>query len=235
MGTLASELLLRRPGNRLLVAVDGVDGAGKTTFADDLAAALRATGGGTARQVVRVGLDDFHHVRQVRYRLGSTSPEGFWLDSYDLRQFIRYVLDPLISGAAEFRDRGHDLATDEVLDPPPVPAAGDAIVIVDGLFLHRHRLRSYWDYSFFLDVPFDVAAARMSVRDGSGAVHPNRNRYVGGQRLYFAAADPAAKADLVLDNSRDTTLGVMNAADVSYRRDHGWHRGPVPGPSGAAR
>lgn len=39
----------------LLVGVDGVDGVGKTTFADRLAAVLESRG----RGVVRVCLDDF--------------------------------------------------------------------------------------------------------------------------------------------------------------------------------
>ncbi len=202
-----------------MVAVDGVDGAGKTTFADELASALSAGG---PRQILRVGLDGFHNVREARYRLGRSSPEGFWRDSYNLRQFTEYVLVPLSSGMPVFRDRGHDLETDAVLDPVPVPAAADAVVVVDGMFLHREELRGFWDYSLFLDVPFEVAAARMALRDGPGAappsaVPPNRDRYVGGQQRYFAAADPASRADLVLDNSRSATLRVIADRDVSYR------------------
>lgn len=222
---LAAFLRTRQPGERLLVAIDGVDGAGKTTFADELASALSAGGG--PRRILRVGLDDFHNVRRARYRLGRSSPEGFWRDSYNLRQFTEYVLAPLSSGMPVFRDRGHDLETDAVLGPVPVPAAADAVVVVDGMFLHREELRGFWDYSLFLDVPFEVAAARMALRDGPGAVPPNamppnamppnRDRYVGGQQLYFAAADPAAHADLVLDNSREGTLRVIASRDVSYR------------------
>ena len=47
-----------------LVAVDGVDGAGKTTFCDELASVLRAQG----RAVVRASVDDFHHPRAIRWR-----------------------------------------------------------------------------------------------------------------------------------------------------------------------
>lgn len=60
------------------VGIDGVDGAGKTIFADELAVALRGFG----RPAVRVSLDGFHNPRHVRYRGGRSSPEGFWLDSY---------------------------------------------------------------------------------------------------------------------------------------------------------
>jgi uridine kinase len=121
------------PGDRrVLVAVDGVDGAGKTTFADALLALL-------ARPVVRASADDFLHRREVRYRL-------------------------------------------------------DAVLILDGLFLHRPELRARWDLSILLDVPPEVAAERQRERDGE----PPRARYVRGQELYLAEAEPARHASLVL-------------------------------------
>ena len=52
------------------IAIDGPDGAGKTHFADALAELLRDR----QRPVVRVSLDDFHNTREVRYRLGRSSP-----------------------------------------------------------------------------------------------------------------------------------------------------------------
>lgn len=54
------------------VAVDGVDAAGKTTFADELAESIRSRG----RPVVRVSADDFPIVRRVRHRRGRDSPRG---------------------------------------------------------------------------------------------------------------------------------------------------------------
>jgi uridine kinase len=53
------------------VAVDGVDGAGKTTFADELAACLASCG----RQIIRASVDGFHNPRAIRYRLGAGSPD----------------------------------------------------------------------------------------------------------------------------------------------------------------
>lgn len=74
-----ADCLDAQPKRGLLVGVDGVDGVGKTTFADELGDALRARG----REVVRSSADGFHHPRSVRYRLGRSSPEGFYRDSYN--------------------------------------------------------------------------------------------------------------------------------------------------------
>jgi uridine kinase len=121
-------------------------------------------------------------------------------------------LAPLTSNAekaAHVRTRGHVLEMEEILDPEPIQAAADALVIIDGLFLRREELCHYWDFSMFLDVPFAVTAERMAVRDGTPADDAHNARYVGGQRLYFATADPALKASLVLENGRLHWLRVL--------------------------
>jgi uridine kinase len=61
------------------VGVDGVDGAGKSVFADELAGALRAR----SRRVVRASVDGFHRPRALRHARGRLDPEGFYRDSAD--------------------------------------------------------------------------------------------------------------------------------------------------------
>lgn len=185
------------------VAVDGPDGSGKSTFADELAGAVRDAG----RTVVRVSLDDFHHVRAVRYRRGRESPEGFWLDSFDYRRFRADVLEPFAPGGSRvYRTAAHDLATDAVLDPAPRTAPPGTVLIVDGLFLHRDELAGSWDLTVFLDVPFGETARRMALRDGTDPdpTHPTMRRYVEAQRIYFGACSPHRRAGLLIDN-RDYT------------------------------
>ena len=221
LSALAARLTRICPDRRIFAAVDGVDGSGKTTFADALAAVLRAAGP-HHRPVVRVSLDDFHFPRAVRHRQGPGSAEGLRFDSYNLEQFRAYVLDPLKSGGSGcYRPAGHDLRTDAVLLPPPVPAAPAAVVLVDGLFLHRGELAAEWDFSAFLDVPFSVSAARMAVRDGSPADpdDPRMHRYVGGQRLYFADSRPALRASVVVENTDPANPRIIAAAEASCSRE----------------
>jgi len=202
-GHMACRIPVRQGGNCLRAAVDGPDGSGKTTFADEYAAAVRALG----RPVVRVSLDDFRNVRAVRYRQGHESPQGFWQDSYDYRRFQDDVLEPFAPGGVRrYRPAAHNLATDTVLDPPPRTAPPGSVLIVDGLFLHRvlHRdeIGRVWDLSVFLEVPFDVTARRMARRDGTNPDpgHPGMRRYVEAQRIYFASCSPQQRADILIDN-----------------------------------
>lgn len=186
------------------VGVDGPDGSGKTTFADELAEVLRARG----RDVVRVSIDDFHHVRAVRHHRGRDSPEGFWLDSYDYDRFRADVLTPFApGGTGRYRPAAHDVITDAVRNPPPIQAPPGATLIVDGIFLHRDELAGNWDFSLFLEVPFTETARRMAVRDNTppDPSDPGMRRYVAGQRLYYAACSPQSRATWVIDNTTPST------------------------------
>lgn len=182
------------------VGIDGPDGAGKTVFADRLATVVRDQG----RPLVRVSADDFLNVRAIRHRRGRTSPEGFWLDSYDDERLLAAVLGPLgPGGSRRYRSRCYDPTTDAAIDDPEAVAPPGAVLVLDGLFLHRTALAGCWELSVFLDVPFAVTARRMATRDGSppDPTHPSLHRYVAGQRIYYRERDPRRRASLVVDNA----------------------------------
>jgi uridine kinase len=206
---IATQLPESVDGACVLVGVDGPDGSGKTIFADELASVV----GAHDRPVLRISLDDFHNPREIRHRRGRDSPVGFWLDSYNYPRFIADVLDPLSpTGDRRYRPIAHNLQTDAVLDPPWRSAPERAVVIIDGLFLHRDGLADRWAFSIFLDVAFHVAVARMAARDGTvpDPDHPSMRRYVDAQRIYFSECSPKARATVVVDNA-DVTEPALRA------------------------
>lgn len=165
-------LSARVPPGRALVAIDGADGSGKTTLATALAARI------SSRPVLVIHVDDFLNPTPIRHAKGRDSPEGFWLDTYNYAALEDYVLEPLAAdGNGRYRAASFDPATDSFARPPSAPAPEDALVIVEGMFLHRDELVHRWDLSFFLDVPFTETARRMAERDGS---HPDPSRAATG-------------------------------------------------------
>jgi len=208
---LAGEMLQLGPGRRL-IAIDGVDGSGKSTFARDLIPALKG------RPVVTVHVDDFLNAPEIRHRRGRDSAEGFWLDTYDYQALEENVLEPL-SGS------GHGLYTPKLSpehsDRPERHLAPDnALILIEGMFLHRQEQANRWDYSIFLDVPFSETARRMSRRDGSNPDprHPTMHRYVGGQRLYFENAQPWSRATKVVDNTLPDELRFILRHEAQQRQ-----------------
>ena len=186
------------------VAIDGVDAAGKTVLADELAPLLTALG----RQVIRASIDGFHNPAAVRRGRGALSPEGYYLDSFDHAALVAALLEPLGPGGDRVCRRAvFDFRTDAAVESEPIEAAADAVLLFDGVFLLRPALRDYWDFSVFVRADFDVTVARAEQRDlypfgDSGQVRERyEQRYVPGQRLYFADANPESRATVVVDNN----------------------------------
>lgn len=185
------------------VAIDGVDAAGKTTLADELAPKLHASG----RPVIRASIDGFHRPRAERYRRGPTSPEGYYLDSFDHATLVESLLTPLgPQGSRIYRPAVFDVRADRACETPAERAPEDAILVMDGVFLLRPELDAYWDYRIWVEASFEATLERALRRDralfGSEAATRSRyqQRYIPGQRLYLEAAHPQERANALIWN-----------------------------------
>lgn len=187
------------PGDRVLVAFDGPDAAGKTTLAGAVAERL-------SRPTIRASVDGWHNPRQWRLRRGDESPEGYYRDSFDLDALQRDLLTPFRSGAPDVRPVAFDYQADKVVHQQQ-EVAPEAALLFDGVFLLRRELVASWDLSVYLHVPEQVTLARAVVRDrhlfGEEASVRRRyeRRYLPGQALYREDASPMQVAHVVLDNS----------------------------------
>ena len=174
---------------------------GKTVFGDELAQVLAASG----RPLIRASVDGFHHPESVRYRLGKSSPEGFFRDSYNYLALKAALLDPLSpGGTGRYRTAAFDHRSNSPVEMPEKQAAPGSVLILDGIFLHRPELRGYWDFSIFLEVDFATSIPRGAQRgEGSPDPHARGNRrYVEGQELYFEEYRPRQHATVIVNNER---------------------------------
>ncbi|MFV0634586.1 uridine kinase [Demequina sp.] len=212
IGTVADALPVPH-GRPVLIAIDGPDASGKTTLRRELAAIMRQRG----RDVVEVGLDDFHHPAAHRYRQGRTSGRGFWEDSFDHQAFIAKVLDPLsLDGDRAVTLRHHDLASDALIEGVPSFTVGDSVTLLaDGLFMQHPALAHYWDAVVWVEAPFSVRFDRMVERDGlkRDPEDPLQRRYFDGQLIYRSEVGPRERATVVLDNTDPARPRVLPRAD----------------------
>jgi len=201
---IADALCTAMTAHPLRVAIDGVTASGKTTFADELAAAMHARN----RSSIRISMDGFHHPRTRRHRRGRLSAVGYYDDAYDFEALRELVLLPLgPGGSARYATAIIDLGSDQPLGLEPRTASSDAVVIVDGTFLQRPEIAELWDLIIFLQTPFDVALERGVARDWAelgGKQHARllyQRRYHAACRRYLRAANAAERASILVDNS----------------------------------
>ena len=208
---IARRLCARDVGHPLRVGVDGVCGAGKSTFADRLVETIAGLG----RPAVRLDSDGFHHPRAVRHRQGRDSARGYYEDAYDFDALRELALVPLgPGGSRRYAARVHDLPTDAVvLEWALAPV--DAVVVFDCTFLQRDGLRRLWDEVIWLEAGLGTAQARGVARDAEAlggvdrAVSAYETRYLAACRIYLAEQRPGAKASIVVDNDDVTAPRIV--------------------------
>ena len=167
------------PSARRIVAVDGLDGSGKSRLANALAAACAADG----VAVTQLHVDDFR--RDVDFAGLDAGEEAarYYADYFDLA------------------------ALDRALASFQAGSAGDAeLAIVEGVFTLRVPAVAASAGLIVLTVSADEARRRILARDrhkGRTDEEIERRiarRYFPGQERYRADHDPAARADAIVDN-----------------------------------
>lgn len=201
---IASQIIRIELPHPIRVAVDGVDAAGKTTLAQDLVTPLKASG----RPVIRASIDGFHNPARTRHRQGSTSPEGYYYDSFNYQRLTECLLAPLgPGGSRQYVSACFDYRTDVELQIPIRVAEVNAVLIFDGVFLLRPELMDYWDFTIFVEAAFETTLARAEQRDAVvfGSVEEVRKRYqrryIPGQKLYLDKCRPKERATVIVNNN----------------------------------
>lgn len=190
-----------------IVAIDGVDAAGKSILAGALATELRDRG----IPVAEASMDGYHNSRAVRMVRSRDSPEGFYRDSFNLESLRQHLLDPFRAGS-EYRLHMFDYRVDSP-DPSMLYEFKPGTVLVfDGVFSLRPELRGYWDLSIYLSITEDESLKRGIERNPGGKEELSRRyrtRYIPGQHLYKEEARPEEYADIVLDNNDPSNPEIM--------------------------
>lgn len=204
ISALADAVTAIRVDHPMRVAIDGRSAAGKTTLADELAAAVRARG----REVLRASIDDFHRPgHKDRSLRGEWTPQSYYDEGYDYAAFRELLLDPLGPGGDRRCRPARFDSVHDVWLPEEWRTVGDrAVAIIDGVFLLRPELAGHWDYVIWLDIDLETMVERARRRDvawvGSAVVVDERYRrhWLPTHQLYERLAEPRAQAHAVIDN-----------------------------------
>ncbi len=166
--------IMARPGPVRLVAVDGPGGAGKTTFADHLAA---VAGGAPV-----IHTDDF---------ASADNPIDWW------PRLLSDAIEPLKRGEPAYFQR-YDWPTEtfaEWITVEPAP-----IIIIEGVSSGRSEWSHHLSYVIWIDTPHDVRLARGLERDGADAL-ADWQSWMAAEDDHYARDPTRERADIVIDGS----------------------------------
>jgi uridine kinase len=170
--------------NRLvLISIEGLGGAGKTTSGEALKNLL-----GNAYVI---GVDDFI----VKEKLAEPSWEN---GTFDRARLEREVLEPAVTGVpiAHRRLLWQSNILSEPLVAPPCHH-----LIVEGISAAHPDIAHYYDFKIWIDAPADVARDRGRARDGSSENAQYWDLWSENDRRYQEAHHTRESSDFVVDNS----------------------------------
>jgi len=171
------------------IGITGRSAAGKSLFAGDVSRLLAAQG----RKAAVVALDDFLRAPGDRPD-AAPEPAEHLAHAFEVESLIRNVLEP--------HSRGEDVDTSSATGVR-VSVPGDALLVLEGLFLLHPALRAHLDRVLYLAVPEDVLVRRAAGREGRLHGPQAFRRVVGeflpAQQAFEERFPPGERADLVLD------------------------------------
>lgn len=181
----------------LLIGVDGLGGAGKTTFVEEVKRKLKEE----HCLVEVIYLDDHIVEKEKRYDTGHPEWYEYVHLQWDSSELVNCLFTPLHQGNClnlPFYDKVTDSITYKKMD-----VLANRIVLIEGIFLQRNEWRQFFDSVIFLNCPFEVRKERVLTRDAYIGNDQERlkkytERYWPGEQHYLETIDPINRADLVI-------------------------------------
>jgi uridine kinase len=159
-----------RAGTRW-IGVDGKGATGKTTLAAHIAAALPDS--------VVVHIDDF------------ARPD---VRGWELDRFVGQVLKPLVAGRPG-RYQRWDFERNVGVEWHTVPVG--VPVIVEGVSATDERLGVPWDFTIWVEVPYELRLARACERDGLEMMERWLTDWMPSEDAYEQSQRPQERVDMV--------------------------------------
>ncbi len=180
-----------------VIGISGIDGAGKSSFAESLERYL------VTRNCVTqaIHLDDFHNPKTIRYA-GENEADNYYTRSFNINLIEEKLLKPLHQKRAfSISMTALDWRTDRYDTERKYSFNQNTVVIFEGVFLFRKELAPYIDYKIFLEIPFEESKRRAPIRDLKADTGKYDNKYLPAQSRYLKEYPPEKTADMIIDNS----------------------------------
>ncbi len=188
---------IKQKDKAFVIGINGIDGAGKTKFAESLEDYLNTKG----YQTQLIQIDDFHNPKAIRYA-GKDQADNYYNKSFNTNLIVKKLLSPIKERRPlSLNYTALDLNTDEYELNRTFNIDQNTIVIVEGVFLFREKLVPYIDYKIFLDIPLEESKRRAIIRDSEADIKKYDVKYLPAQAKYLDEHPPRKVADIIIDNT----------------------------------
>jgi len=160
----------------ILLGIDGLGGAGKSTVAHSIK--------GNFPNITIVQMDDFY------------VPE---LARADWNRVYEQVIAPLKNTSVSSYQR-FDWNTKKLAEWREVKPKG--VVIIEGVYALRGKLRGAYDYKVWVEAPYEVRLQRGLERDGKEARTQWVNEWIPKEEEYKESVKPHESADLIIEGTK---------------------------------
>ena len=190
----------KRADKAFVVGINGIDGAGKTKFAEAFEEFLIARN----HKTQMISTDDFHNTQAYRYA-GDNQADNYYHRSFNIDLVVEKLLLPLRQkNAFAIKFTLLDWRTDKYDVEKTYSFSQKTIVILEGVFLFRKEMSPHIDYKIFLEIPFEESKRRALFRDATiskAELRKYDEKYLPAQRKYLAKFPPSETADIIIDNT----------------------------------
>ena len=188
-----------------LVALTGIDGAGKGYVARQLVHELRSYG----MNVADLTVDGWLNLPHVRFD-DQNPAEHFYLHALRFEEMFERLLLPLRERRSVRLDADYAAETATTYRPHVYAYDDIDVIVLEGIYLLKRELRRHYDVSVWIDCTFETALERAIARAQEGlppdqTVAAYQRIYFPAQRLHFERDAPQMAATATLIN--DPRLG----------------------------
>lgn len=184
----------------MLVAISGIDAAGKVFVTEQFANALQ----NQDVRVATINVDGWLNLPSRRFAKDNAA-EHFYLHAIRFEEMFRQLVLPLRDGRSWRVEADFAEETDTQYRKHIYQFERIDVILLEGIYLLKRAFQPYYDVSVWIDCSFETALERALMRAQEGlnaeeTTRAYRDIYFPAQLIHFERDDPRATATMILPN-----------------------------------